>query len=237
VTDLLAMHDIADGQLKSSDGRRLGRAADILCQHQEDGSLKAIALGLGPEACLRRLASRFGRRAHGFFNGRFERSVDIGEVVEFGPTLRLRRKAHAYDIDDGDIWALRLIRFIPGNGVSAASSERGDRSKASSGPAPRRDDVWVSDLIGTQVIDADGREFGHVVELRIGRRNHRVNAILTGSYGWLGRLGITRAIAHGLGSWGSHEEVLWESVEEVRHDRITVRPRRAVAGASVTEKR
>jgi sporulation protein YlmC with PRC-barrel domain len=236
VTDLLAMHDIADGQLQSSDHRRLGRVTDILCQHQADGSLKAIALALGPEACLRRISSRFGRRAHRLFKGRFERSVEIGEVVEFGPTLRLRKKVDAYSLHDGDIWAAHVIRFIPGSGVSQTSLEAADRGKAASASAPRRDDVWVSDLIGTPVIDADGREIGHVVELRIGRRHHRVNAILTGSYGWLGRLGI-KTLVHRLGWWGRHEEVLWERVDEVRSDRITVQPRRAAAGASVTEKR
>jgi sporulation protein YlmC with PRC-barrel domain len=236
VTDLLVMHDIADGQLQSSDGRRLGRAADILCQRQDDGSLKAIALALGPEACLRRIASRFGRRAHRLFKGRFERSVGIGEVVEFGPTLRLREKADAYDVHDGDIWAAHVIRFIPGSGVSQASLDVADRGKAASAPAPRRGDVWVSDLIGTPVIDTGGREVGHVVELRIGRRHHRVNAILTGSYGWLGRLGI-RTLVHQLGWWGRHEEVPWERVEEVRYDRITVQPQRESARATVAEKR
>jgi sporulation protein YlmC with PRC-barrel domain len=236
VTDLLAMHDIADGQLQSSDDRRLGRVADILCRQQDDGSLKASDLALGPEACLRRISSRFGRRAHGLFKGRFERSVEIGEVVEFGPTLRLREKADAYNVHDGDIWAAHVIRFVPGSGVSRASLEVADRGKAASADAPRRGDVWVSDLIGTPVIGTDGREIGHVVELRIGRRHHRVNAILTGSYGWLGRLGL-RTLVHRLGWWGRHEEVLWESVEEVRYDRITVQPRRAAAGASVTEKR
>jgi sporulation protein YlmC with PRC-barrel domain len=236
MTDLLAMHDIADGQLKSSDGRRLGRVADILCRREDDGSLKAIALGLGPEACMRRISSRFGRRAHPLFKGRFERSVEIGEVVEFGPTLRLRERADAYNVHDGDVWAARVIRFVPGSGVSQASLDVADRGKAASPPGPRPGDVWVSDLIGTPVIGTDGREIGHVVELRIGRRHHRVNAILTGSYGWLGRLGI-RTLVHRLGWWGRHEEVLWESVEEVCYDRITVRPRRAAAGASFTEKR
>ena len=97
MTDLLAMHDIADGQLQSSDDRRLGRVADILCRHQDDGSLEAIALALGPEACLRRISSRFARRVHRLTKGRFGRSVEIGEVVKFGPTLRLREKADAYN--------------------------------------------------------------------------------------------------------------------------------------------
>lgn len=236
MSDLLAMHDIADAQLQSSDDRRLGRVADILCRHQDDCSLKAIALALGPEACLRRIASRFGRGAHRLFKGRFERSVEIGEVVEFGPTLRLRERADAYNVHDGDVWAAHVIRFVPGSGVSKASLEVADRGKAASPPALRPGDVWVSDLIGTPVIDTGGREVGHVVELRIGRRHHRVNVILTGSYGWLGRLGI-RTLVHRLGWSGRHEEVPWERVEEVRHDRITVRPRRAAAGASVTEKR
>jgi sporulation protein YlmC with PRC-barrel domain len=235
VTDLLAMHDIADGQLQSSDDRRLGRVADILCRHQDDGSLKAIALALGPEACLRRISSRFARRVHRLFKGRFERSVEIGEVVEFGPTLRLREKADAYNVHDGEIWAARVIRFVPGSGVSQASLDVAARSRSAPAPDRRRGDVWVSDLVGTPVIDTEGQEVGHVIELLIGRRHHRVNAILTGSYGWLGRLGI-RTLVHRLGWWGPHEEVLWERVEEVRSDCITVQPRRAAAGASVTEK-
>jgi sporulation protein YlmC with PRC-barrel domain len=236
VTDLLAMHDIADGQLQSRDDRRLGRVADILCQHQDDGSLKAIALALGPEACLRRIDSRLGRRAHHLLSGRFERSVEIGEVVGFGPTLRLREKADAYNVNDGDSWAAHVIRFIPGSGVSQASLDAAHRGKAALPPDAPRGDVWVSDLIGAPVLDTGGREIGHVVELRIGRRHHRVIAILTGSYGWLGRLGI-RTLVHRLGWWGGHEEVAWERVEEVRHDRITIQPERASAGATVTEKR
>ena len=236
MTDLLAMHDVADGQLQSSDGRRLGRVADILCQHQDEASLKAIALALGPEACLRRIDSRLGRRAHRLFSGRFERSVAIGEVVEFGPTLRLREKADAYDVHDGDVWAAHVIRFIPGSGFSQASLDVSHRGKPASAAAPLRGHVWVSDLIGAPVLDTGGREVGHVVELRIGRRHHRVNALLIGSYGWLGRLGI-RTLVHRLGWWGKHEEVAWERVEEVGHDRITIRPGRASAGASVTEKR
>jgi sporulation protein YlmC with PRC-barrel domain len=235
VTDLLAMHDIADGQLLSSDDRRLGRVSDVLCRHQDDGSLQAIALALGPEACLRRIASRTGRGAHRLLKGRFERSVEIAEVVEFGPALRLRKKADAYNVHDGDAWAARVIRFVPGSGVSRARLDVAPRSKAASAPALQRGDIWLSDLIGTAVIDTDGQQIGHVVELRIGRRHHHVNAILTGSYGWIGRLGI-RTLIHRLGWWGGHEVVPWASVEDVRHDHITVRPRRASAGARLTEK-
>jgi sporulation protein YlmC with PRC-barrel domain len=95
-------------------------------------------------------------------------------------------------------------------------------------------DARRADLIGTPVINRGGREVGHVVELRIGRRHHRVNAILTGSYGWLGRLGI-RSVVHRPGWRGRQEEVPWERVEEVRYDRITVQCPSGSAGAKVTE--
>lgn len=235
MTDLLVMHDIADVQLQSSDDRRLGRATDILCRHQHDGSLKAIALALGPEACLRRIASPLGRAAHQLFKARFERSVNIGEVVEFGPNLRLRAKADAYDIHDGDVWAARLLRFVPGSGFGQASPEAAAKGRAASAERPRRGDVWVSDLIGTPVVDSDGEQLGHVVELRIGRRHHRVDAILTGSFGWVGRLGVS-TLVHRLGWWGRHDEVPWGRVKDVRQDRIIVQPGRASA-ASPVEKR
>jgi sporulation protein YlmC with PRC-barrel domain len=230
VTDLLVMHDIADVQLQSSDGRRLGRVADILCRHQADGSLKAIALSLGPEAGLRRIASRLGRAAHRLLRARFERTVDIGEVTEFGANLRLRANADAYDVHDGDSWAAGVLRFIPGSGFGPASPEAAERGREASAVRPRRGDLWVSDLIGMPVIDSDGQKLGRVVELRIGRRHHRVTSILTGSYGWVGRLGI-HILVHRLG-WGDrHEEVPWDQVEEVRQDRMTVKPGRASAAA------
>lgn len=234
MTDLLVMHDIADVQLQSSDDRRLGRVTDILCRQQDDGSLKAIALALGAEACLRRISSRLGRAAHNLLKARFERRVDIGQVVEFGPSLRLREKADAYNIHDGDAWAARVLRFLPGSGFDQASLEAAGRGRAASKQRPRRGDVWVSDLIGTPVIDSDGKQLGHLVELRIGRRHHRVDTILIGSYGWAGRLGLG-TLLHRLGWWGQHDEVPWDHVEKVRRERITVQPRRASA-AGPTEK-
>jgi len=59
--------------------------------------------------------------------------------------------------------------------------------------------------VGTPVIDSDGKQLGHLVELRIGRRHHRVNTILIGSYGWAGRLGLG-TLLHRLGWWGQHDE-------------------------------
>jgi sporulation protein YlmC with PRC-barrel domain len=220
VTDLLVMHDVVDGQLLSSDGRRLGRVSDILCR-QVDGSLTAVNLVLGVEAGLRRIASRLGGPADRLFGGRFERSVDLGEVIEFGATLRLRNDASSYRVHDGDRWAARIIRFLPGSGYDAARAAVGSHNRASA-LASRRGDVWVSDLIGTPVVDSDGRELGHVVELRIGPRHHRVTSILTGSYGWLGRLGL-RTLVHRLGWIDRADEVPWDRVQEVGGNIITVR--------------
>lgn len=236
MTDILAMHDIVDSQLQSSDERRVGRVADILCQQQNDGSLELVSLTLGPEAGLRRIGSRLGGRAHRLFNGRFERSVGIGEVVEFGPTLRLREKANAYDLDDGDRWAARLLRFIPGSGVGK-ESPKGGRSQKGSGSAgvAGLGQLWVSDLIATPVRTTDGDELGHVVELGVGPRTHRVTFILVGSYGWLGRLGM-RTLVHRLGWWPPSDEVRWERVERVRRDEITVRARRAQAQSTISDK-
>jgi sporulation protein YlmC with PRC-barrel domain len=234
VTDLLVMHDIADVQLQSSDDRRLGRVTDILCRPLDDGGLTAIALCLGAEAGLRRIASRLGRAAPRLFRSRFERGLSIGEVVEFGATLRLREKAAAYDVHDGDAWAAGVLRFIPGSGFRRASPEAAGRAVAASRERPRRGDVWISDLIGMSVIDSDGQKLGHVVELRLGRRHHRVNAILVGSHGWIGRLGI-RTLVHRLGWGGRPDEIPWDRVQAVRRDRIIVQPLSAVSGRITLE--
>lgn len=223
MTDLLVMHDILDVELESSDERRVGRVADLLCRHAADGTLTAVALSIGAEADLRRIASSLGRAAHRRLKGRFERTVSIGEIVEFGDNLRLRERAAAYDLDDGDAWAAGILRFIPGSGNGTATPEATARGRAASTERPRRGDVWISDLIGTQVVDTDGQKLGHVVELLIGRRHHRVNAILAGSYGWIGRFGIS-TLVHRLGWWGGHQEIAWDRVKEIHRRRIVVQP-------------
>jgi sporulation protein YlmC with PRC-barrel domain len=116
--DRLTMRDIVDGLLEASDGTDLGRVADVLISIDADGSARLTDLVIGPEALAGRVSSRLHPLAHWLLRGRFEHTIPIDEVEEFGPTLILRHPASHYDAGHADEWVNRhLLRFIPGSGA------------------------------------------------------------------------------------------------------------------------
>jgi len=113
----LVMRDIADGLLVSADGVSLGRVADIEIALDGDGAPQLSALLVGPEALAGRISSRLRPIATWLLRGRFDHRIDIDEVQEFGPTLKLRRDADHYSVGQADDWVYdHIIRFIPGGG-------------------------------------------------------------------------------------------------------------------------
>lgn len=215
------MRDVADGQLMSTDGRRLGRVADLAAALQPDGTLEITALVLGPAALARRVSNATGRLASSIGARRYERVVPITEVKDFGPTLQLRSEAYRYDVADGDEWAREILRFIPGS----AWASRQPRAKRGQLPAlggGRR--VWIATLIGSRVRDASGESLGPLVELRCTRRPpHRVTTLLMGRTGWLDRLKAAR-LATVIGVHDEPETIPWERVAHVgRNGEITLR--------------
>src|ERR687883_2094615 len=90
---LLAMGDIMDMQLETSDGRHAGRVADIEAELRDDGSLVLTHLVVGPEALSGRVASRLRPLAHLLLRGRFEHRIPVAEIEDVGPSVRLRGRA------------------------------------------------------------------------------------------------------------------------------------------------
>jgi sporulation protein YlmC with PRC-barrel domain len=217
LTDLRVMNEIADGQLMSSDGLRMGRATDVGCERLDDGQLRVTTLVHGPEATLRRIASSLTGFGHRLFGGRHERQIGIDEVVEFGPTLRLRCSGREYGLADGDRWAARLLRWIPGSAYDRAP----DGATATRGRRTATVAVWISDLIGKPIVDEDGNTFGHVVEIHVGPRHHRITELMPGTTGWLDRLGV-RTLVHRLGWTTPRDAIRWAQVISVETDRIVV---------------
>ncbi len=115
---ILAMRDLVDSQLLSLDAKQLARAADLEAEWGPDGRAVVRSIAFGPEAHLGRLPGPFGRLGGRLLRGRFEHRIDISEVEEIGPTLRLRGRAEGYDVGGLDRALIRwLLRFIPGSGA------------------------------------------------------------------------------------------------------------------------
>lgn len=111
----LFMRDIVDGQLRTREGRRIGRAADVEVEWTSRG-LFLRQMVLGPEAHAARVWGPFADLFHRLFRGRYEHNIPITEIEEIGPNVMLKQTAHAYDIGDMDGWIRdHIFRFIPGS--------------------------------------------------------------------------------------------------------------------------
>ena len=114
---LLAMGDIMDMQLETSDGCHVGRVADIEAELRDDGALVLTHLVVGPEALSGRVGSRLRPLAHLLLRGRFEHRIPMAEIEDVGPTVRLRGTAEDYGLGRSDRWiAEHILRLIPGSG-------------------------------------------------------------------------------------------------------------------------
>jgi sporulation protein YlmC with PRC-barrel domain len=116
--DRLTMRDIVDGLLETTDGTNLGRVADVRIEIEANGTARLTDLMIGPEALAGRISSRLRPLAHWLLRGRFEHTIPVDEIDEFGPTLILRQEASHYDVGHPDEWVNRhILRFIPGSGT------------------------------------------------------------------------------------------------------------------------
>lgn len=89
---------------------------------------------------------------------------------------------------------------------------------------PRR--MWLHDLVGSQVVTADGRRLGRVVDFEVAHdAGFEVVALELGRYGVFDRLAVTAVVARLVGQHRPRT-VQWSSVDVVEDGTI-----RLVAGA------
>ena len=111
----LFMRDIVDGQLRTREGRRIGRVADVEVEWTSRG-LFLRDMTLGPEAHASRVSGRLGALLHRLFGGGKEHRIPISEVEEIGPNVMLKQTADSYDVGNADDWIRdHIFRFIPGS--------------------------------------------------------------------------------------------------------------------------
>jgi hypothetical protein len=114
---IFSVRDIIDSQLETRDNIEIGRVADIEVEQCEDGTLILTNLIAGPQALAGRVSRRLGSLFQWLLRDRFEQSIPLSEVEEFGPTLRLRGKAEEYPVGQSERWIARyILRWIPGSG-------------------------------------------------------------------------------------------------------------------------
>jgi hypothetical protein len=115
--DIFSIRDIIDSQLETRDGRRIGRVSDIEATWRDDGTLVLSSLVVGPQALAGRVATPLRSLFRFLLRDRFDNRIPLSDVEEFGPTLRLRRRAADYPVGQSEQWiADHILRWIPGSG-------------------------------------------------------------------------------------------------------------------------
>lgn len=92
--------------------------------------------------------------------------------------------------------------------------------------------IRLTDILGSKVVDEDGKRLGHAADVRVertggddgdpGRAEWRVKGIVVGHRGLLERFGIVGAKAQE--PVLQHDLVPWERVLRIEDGRVVVRP-------------
>jgi sporulation protein YlmC with PRC-barrel domain len=238
---ILVMRNIMDNQLESCDDIEIGRVADIGAEWRPDGRLILTNLLTGPEALAGRVSSHLRPIVHFFLHARFEHCIPITEIDDFQPTLRLRGKAIDYSTGQSDRWiANHIFRWIPGSGwrkwheqqqAHETSEKQEQERQYLEQPVqpqlthPNRAIVRIEDLIGSKIVTAEGKQVGHVVDIRITHKHEpQVIALVYGESGWLYRLGVFHPFFEALNLKFKPYTVSWQDVEKFEHLTVTLKP-------------
>ena len=90
--DLFTIADVLDSQLVSKDGKAIGRVADVEAQWDDDGKLVLTCVA-GPQALAGRVLRPLRSLLQRLLHDRFERTIWLCEVEEFGPYSTLARQS------------------------------------------------------------------------------------------------------------------------------------------------
>lgn len=241
---------LLDRRVVDADGEPVGRVDDLAFACDTDGGPRLTSILMGPEALGARLGGVLGRIVAGAGrlrpDGAAPPEVSIDDLDEVGPEVRLRGHRDELPFPRSEAWVREhIIGRIPGASRSSSSGKEPGGEGGGSGQAappaepvasspddePRR--LRASDLLGTPIVDRDGRPLGRVRDLRLHAdgAEHRIEGLVTGSGVIAERLGY--AYGEVVGPWllatlmrraaRRARFVEWDAVEDLQPGRITVR--------------
>jgi sporulation protein YlmC with PRC-barrel domain len=80
--------------------------------------------------------------------------------------------------------------------------------------SPRARKVRVADLVGSRIVDSDGRIIGLVVDLAVTDGPHyRLTEVLSGGWEWLDRLEVLRSFRYHLRGHPHAHRIPWNDVD------------------------
>lgn len=85
--------------------------------------------------------------------------------------------------------------------------------------------LYLEDIIGSPILDANGKKLGRVVEIKITPQPpYRVTALLFGTSGWLRRLAVLAPFDKLFGEPTKPSEIEWEAIESFENYKVKLKP-------------
>jgi sporulation protein YlmC with PRC-barrel domain len=85
--------------------------------------------------------------------------------------------------------------------------------------------ITVEDLVGSNIVTADGKRVGRIVEIHVSPGpDYRVVELLFGRYGWLDRLNLLRLIHGKYRPIVESERISWDAVASFQRFTVTLKP-------------
>lgn len=238
---------LLDRRVVDADGEPLGRVDDLAFERDGDRPPCLASILMGPEALGARLGGVFGGVVSGAGRLRPDRAtapeVPVADLDTVDIQVRLDAHRHDLPFPRSEGWVRdHVIGRIPGaerssSGGAPGGTGAGDAGSPTVGsttdeevPASR---LRASSILGTAVLDRDGRSLGRMRDLRLRAHgdDHLIDGLVTGrgviaerfgyGYGEVAGPWLLVAIMRRLARRTRY--IPWDDVQEIATDRIVVK--------------
>lgn len=238
---------LLDRRVVDADGEPLGRVDDIAFEQDGERAPRLASILMGPEALGARLGGVFGSVVTGAGrlrpDGATAPEIAIEDLDDVDIEVRVDAHRHDLPFPRSEGWVRdHVIGRIPGAERSSSGGAPGGTGDGGAGslgagtttgdqaPASR---LRASSLLGTAVLDRDGRSLGRLRDLRLRAHgdHHRIEGLVTGQGVIAERFGYAYGEVRGpwllvviMGRLARRTRYIpWVDVEEIASDRIVVK--------------